>query len=130
MSLNVRRLPFRRADLSTLTTGNVQTQPFSEDLHQRVLTYQNQLFEAREENIRKRREEPEMAASVRRLCKSLSYSRLTLFDSQVVTDVINEDTTHLAQLEAAKVVFPEEREPAPAPRGRKSVGGTRSELEQ
>lgn len=29
-----------------------------------MLTYQNELFDAREENIRKRREEPEQAAAV------------------------------------------------------------------
>jgi hypothetical protein len=42
----------------------VETQPWSEDLHQRVLTYQNELVNAREENVRKRAEEPEMAAGV------------------------------------------------------------------
>ncbi|ORY88678.1 Serine/arginine repetitive matrix protein 2 [Leucosporidium creatinivorum] len=87
--------------------SNVQTQPFSEDLHQRVLTYQNELFDAREENIRKRVEEPELAAGA-------------------VAEIISADRERLEQLEAAKVVFPEEHErEEPAPRGRKSVGGTK-----
>ena len=63
--------PSHRIDLEAELTssfgdsvGTKQTQPFSEDLHQRVLNYQNELFDAREVNIAKRREEPEMAAQV------------------------------------------------------------------
>lgn len=45
--------------------------------------------------------------------------------TQAVADILNADRERLAQLETAEIVFPEEREPAPAPRGRKSVAGNK-----
>lgn len=55
------------ARLRVTFAGNVDTQAFSDELHQRVLQYQNELFDARELNVRKRAEEPAMAAAVRSL---------------------------------------------------------------
>jgi hypothetical protein len=42
-----------------------KTQPFDENLHQRVLNYQNELFDAREVNARERVDAPTRTAQVR-----------------------------------------------------------------
>ncbi|KAK4047814.1 hypothetical protein OIV83_005157 [Microbotryomycetes sp. JL201] len=77
-----------------------ETQPFSEELHKRVLINQNQLFDDREVNIRKRREEPAMAA-------------------QAVGEIIDTDTQRLAAMQRASLHF---IEPKPSTKTRKSVG--------
>lgn len=40
------------------------TEPFSEDLHDKVLKYQDEFFVARVENVTRRKELPELAAAV------------------------------------------------------------------
>lgn len=70
-----------------------------------------------------------MAAGVSLRFRWLAAISLThSFAPQAVAEIINADRERMDQLEAAKVVFPEEHEREPAPRGRKSVGGTKSEL--
>lgn len=51
-------MPLRLAEIG-------KTQPFDETLHQRVLKYQNDLFDAREINARERVDAPTRTAQVR-----------------------------------------------------------------
>ncbi|BGP28248.1 serine/arginine repetitive matrix protein 2 [Rhodotorula toruloides] len=80
-----------------------KTQPFDENLHQRVLNYQNELFDAREVNARERVDAPTRTA-------------------QYIQEVVSIDKAHLAKLEEAQIDVPEEIS-LPKPRSRKSTGG-------
>jgi hypothetical protein len=51
--------------LTSVRVDLPDTEPFKDDLHQRIVDYQNQLFEAREENVNARRTEPQRIAGVR-----------------------------------------------------------------
>ncbi|BGP20997.1 hypothetical protein JCM10213_003238 [Rhodosporidiobolus nylandii] len=81
-----------------------KTQPFDDPLHQRVLKYQNDLFDAREVNARERVDAPARTA-------------------EYVQNVIELDNQHLAKLEEARIEVPEELPLPRAPRSRKSIGG-------
>ncbi|GAA5858005.1 hypothetical protein JCM8547_006660 [Rhodosporidiobolus lusitaniae] len=85
------------------------TQPFDDVLHQRVLKYQNDLFDAREINARERVDAPARTADGR-LPRNV----------QAVLDL---DAEHLAKLEGAPIQVPEELQAPRAPRSRKSIGG-------
>ncbi|KAK4047293.1 hypothetical protein OIO90_006254 [Microbotryomycetes sp. JL221] len=85
---------------------SIETQPFSEELHKRVLINQNQLFDDREANIQKRVEEPAMAANA-------------------VRELIDADMGRLDALAAARVEFVDSK--PPQPKGRKSVGVGKAE---
>ncbi|GAA5838128.1 hypothetical protein JCM11251_004717 [Rhodosporidiobolus azoricus] len=89
-------------------TGQLaKTQPLDDNLHQRVLKYQNDLFDAREVNARERVDAPARTA-------------------EYVRNVLELDEQHLAKLEEGTIDVPEEL-PAPrVPRSRKSVGGAAS----
>ncbi|BGP58620.1 hypothetical protein JCM8202_006403 [Rhodotorula sphaerocarpa] len=80
-----------------------KTQPFDETLHQRVLKYQNDLFDAREINARERVDAPTRTA-------------------QFVSEIVRLDTEHTAQLEQVRLDVPDEISLA-KPRSRKSRGG-------
>ncbi|POY72807.1 hypothetical protein BMF94_4216 [Rhodotorula taiwanensis] len=80
-----------------------KTQPFDDTLHQRVLKYQNDLFDAREINARERVDAPARTA-------------------QYVDEIIRLDREHAGQLESARFEVPEEISLA-KPRSRKSLGG-------
>ncbi|GAA5868035.1 hypothetical protein JCM3774_001576 [Rhodotorula dairenensis] len=80
-----------------------KTQPFDDNLHQRVLKYQNDLFDAREINARERVDAPARTA-------------------QYVEEIIRLDTEHTGQLEQARLEVPEEISLS-KPRSRKSLGG-------
>ncbi|GAA5889805.1 hypothetical protein JCM6882_004330 [Rhodosporidiobolus microsporus] len=81
-----------------------KTQPLDDTLHQRVLKYQNDLFDAREVNARERVDAPARTA-------------------EYVRSVLELDEQHLAKLEEATLHVPEELPTPRAPRSRKSVGG-------
>ncbi|TNY18764.1 Serine/arginine repetitive matrix protein 2 [Rhodotorula diobovata] len=80
-----------------------KTQPFNDELHQRVLKYQNDLFDAREINARERVDAPARTA-------------------EYVQSVIDLDKEYIAKLEGARAEVPEELS-LPKPRSRKSLGG-------
>ncbi|GAA6024945.1 hypothetical protein JCM10207_001442 [Rhodosporidiobolus poonsookiae] len=81
-----------------------KTQPFDDALHQRVLKYQNELFDAREVNARERVDAPARTA-------------------EYIRNVIDLDAQHLAKLEEAGLDVPDELPLPRAPRSRKSIGG-------
>ncbi|GAA6054857.1 hypothetical protein JCM3770_004112 [Rhodotorula araucariae] len=81
-----------------------KTQPFNDELHQRVLKYQNDLFDAREINARERVDAPARTA-------------------EYVQAVVDLDKEYLAKLEEARADVPDELS-LPKPRSRKSLGGT------
>ncbi|GAA5972422.1 hypothetical protein JCM21900_004533 [Sporobolomyces salmonicolor] len=88
--------------------GLTKTQPFDDTLHQRVLKYQNDLFDAREVNARERVDAPARAA-------------------EDVKKLVELDQQQFAQLEAARLVLPDEL-PLPKPKSsRKSVGAAAAE---
>ncbi|GAA5988547.1 hypothetical protein JCM10908_003616 [Rhodotorula pacifica] len=80
-----------------------KTQPFDENLHQRVLKYQNDLFDAREINARERVDAPARTA-------------------QYVDEILRLDSGHAEQMEQARIEVPEEISLS-RPRSRKSLGG-------
>ncbi|GAA5957290.1 hypothetical protein JCM8115_006945 [Rhodotorula mucilaginosa] len=80
-----------------------KTQPFDDNLHQRVLKYQNDLFDAREINARERVDAPARTA-------------------QYVEEILRLDSEHAEQLEQARIDVPDEIALA-RPRSRKSLGG-------
>ncbi|GAA5971609.1 hypothetical protein JCM11641_000659 [Rhodosporidiobolus odoratus] len=81
-----------------------KTQPFDDVLHQRVISYQNDLFDAREVNARERVDAPARTA-------------------EYVQSVIELDQQHIAKLEEARLDVPGELPLPRAPRSRKSIGG-------
>ncbi|GAA6030729.1 hypothetical protein JCM8097_006292 [Rhodosporidiobolus ruineniae] len=83
-----------------------KTQPFDDVLHQRVLNYQNELFDAREENARERVDAPARTAAM-------------------LQQTLELDQEHLGTLEAGALDVPEELPTLGAGKGksRKSVGG-------
>ncbi|SCV67305.1 BQ2448_5951 [Microbotryum intermedium] len=91
-----------------------KTKAFDEVLHQRVMNYQNSLFDAREQNARERVDVPNNYALG-------------------VQDVISRDMERLSQLEAVQPTFSEDRpQPVlfaptapPQAKGRKSVGANK-----
>ncbi|SCZ96450.1 BZ3500_MvSof-1268-A1-R1_Chr8-2g10201 [Microbotryum saponariae] len=96
-----------------------KTKAFDEVLHQRVMNYQNSLFDAREQNARERVDVPNNYALG-------------------VQDVISRDMEWLSQLEAVQPNFSEDRpQPvlfaptaAPQAKGRKSVGANKGIIEE
>ncbi|KDE02655.1 hypothetical protein MVLG_06813 [Microbotryum lychnidis-dioicae p1A1 Lamole] len=96
-----------------------KTKAFDEVLHQRVMNYQNSLFDAREQNARERVDVPNNYALG-------------------VQDVISRDMERLSQLEAVQPTFSEDRPrpvlfastAAPQAKGRKSVGANKGSIEE
>ncbi|KAL8278058.1 hypothetical protein RQP46_009518 [Phenoliferia psychrophenolica] len=77
------------------------TQPFNDELHERVVLYQDKLFEAREQNVETRKDFPKDMV-------------------EIVRKRLGEDSERVAQLEARRTVAFEERVKAPLPNRRKS----------
>ncbi|KAM0787151.1 hypothetical protein ACM66B_006402 [Microbotryomycetes sp. NB124-2] len=93
-------VPYEQYKREHAMPDDTETQPFSEELHKRVLINQNQLFDDREVNIRKRREEPAMAA-------------------QAVKEIIDTDMNRVEATRATPLEFADSK---PPPKPRKSVG--------
>ena len=56
------RCPPNARQLTRTATGTDGVQAFDEELREKVIRYQDQYFDAREENVRKRRDVPENIA--------------------------------------------------------------------